>query len=106
MAKFLVQATYSAEGLRGLQREKASGRRDAIRRMVEGLGGKVESLYFSLGDYDVILTIDVPDIVTGTALAVAVSASGLVRTKTTQLLSVDELDRALSIAVEYRPPRG
>jgi uncharacterized protein with GYD domain len=106
MAKFLVQATYSADGLRGLQREKASGRQDAIRRMVQGLGGKVESLYFSLGDYDVILTIEVPDIVTGTALAVAVSASGLVRTRTTPLLSVEELDRALSIAVEYRPPRA
>ncbi|MGH8289859.1 MAG: GYD domain-containing protein [Steroidobacteraceae bacterium] len=106
MAKFLVQATYSAEGLRGLQREKASGRREAVTRTVEALGGKVESLYFSLGDYDVLLTIDVPDIVTGTALAVAVSASGLVRSRTTPLLSVEEVDRALSMAVEYRPPRA
>jgi uncharacterized protein with GYD domain len=106
MAKFLVQAAYSAEGLRGLQREKASGRRDAVKRAVEALGGKVENMYFSLGDYDVLLTIDVPDIVAGAALAVAVSASGLVRTRTTPLLTVEETDRALSMTVEYRPPRA
>jgi uncharacterized protein with GYD domain len=105
MAKFLVQATYTTDGLRGLQKEKASGRQDVVRRAVESLGGKVESMYFSLGDYDVILIIDVPDVIAGTALAVAVSASGLVRTRTTPLLSIEEADRALSKVVEYRPPR-
>lgn len=105
MAKFLVQATYTTDGLRGLQKEKASGRQDAVRRAVETLGGKVESMYFSLGDYDVILIIDVPDVIAGTALAVAVSASGLVRTRTTPLLSIEEADRALSKVVEYRAPR-
>ena len=106
MAKFLVQATYSAEGLRGLQKEKASGRQDAVRRAVEALSGKVEHMYFSLGDYDVVLIVDLPDIVAGTALAVAVSASGLVRTRTTPLLSIEEADRALSKAVDYKPPRA
>ena len=105
MAKFLVQATYTTDGLRGLQKEKASGRQDAVRRAVEALGGKVESMYFALGDYDVILIIDVPDVIAGTALAVAVSASGLVKTRTTPLLSIEEADRALSKVVEYRPPR-
>jgi uncharacterized protein with GYD domain len=106
MAKFLVQATYSAEGLKGLQQQKASGREDAVRRAVEALGGKLEHMYFSLGDYDVLLIVDLPDIVAGTALAVAASASGSVRTRTTPLLSVEEADRALSTAVEYRPARG
>lgn len=105
MAKFLVQATYSADGLRGLQKEKASGRQKAARRAVEALGGKVESMYFALGDYDVILIIDVPDIIAGTALSVAVSASGLLRSRTTSLLSIEEADRALSTPVEYAPPR-
>lgn len=106
MAKYLVQATYSADGLRGLQKEKASGRQEAVRRTLEALGGKVESMYFSLGDYDVILIVDVPDIIAGAALAVGVSASGLVRTRTTPLLSVEETDRALSKSIEYRPPRS
>ncbi|MDE2261474.1 MAG: GYD domain-containing protein [Gammaproteobacteria bacterium] len=106
MAKFLVQATYSADGLRGLQKEKASGRQEVVKRAVEALGGKVESMYFCLGEHDVILIIDVPDIIAGTALAIAVSSSGLVRTRSTVLLSVEEADRALSRSVDYRPPRA
>lgn len=106
MAKILLQATYTADGLRGLQKEKASGRQEVVKRAVEALGGKVESMYYSLGDYDVVLILDVPDIIAGTALAVAVSASGLVRTRSTVLLSVEEADRALSTSVNYRPPRA
>ena len=106
MAKFLVQATYSADGLRGLQKEKASGRQDVVKRAVAALDGKVESMYFSVGDHDVVLIVDLPDIIAGTALAIAVSASGLVRTRTTPLLTIEETDRALSKSVEYRPPRA
>jgi uncharacterized protein with GYD domain len=47
-----------------------------------------------------------PDMIVGTALAIAVSASGLVRTWTTPLLSIEETDRALSRSVEYKPLRG
>ena len=106
MAKFLVQATYSSDGLRGLQKEKASGRQEVVNRAVGALGGKVESMYFSLGDHDVVLIVDVPDLIAGTALAIAVSSSGLVRTRTTPLLTIAETDQALSKSVEYRPPRA
>lgn len=106
MAKFLVQATYSSDGLRGLQKEKASGRQEVVNRAVAALGGKVESMYFSLGDHDVVLIVDVPDLIAGTALAVAVSSSGLVRTRTTPLLTIQETDQALSKSVEYSPPRA
>lgn len=105
MSRYLVQATYSAEGLRGLQKEKASGRQEVVRRAVQGLGGKLESMYYSLGEHDVILIVDVPDIIAGTALALAVSSSGLVRTRTTPLLTMEEADRALAKSVDYRPPR-
>ncbi len=106
MAKYLIQASYTAEGLKGLQKDKASGRKQAITQLIEGLDGKVESLYYALGDHDVVLIVDVPDIVTGAALSLNVSASGLVRTKSTALLSVEEVDRALAKRVTYRPPGG
>lgn len=106
MAKFLAQATYKADGLKGLQKEKASGREAVVRRAVEALGGKLESMYFSLGEYDVVLIVDLPDNIAATAFGVAVSASGLVRTRTTPLLSIEETDQALSKSVDYRPPRA
>ena len=104
MPKYLVQAAYTAEGLKGLQKDKASGRKQAVAQAVEGLGGKLDALYFSLGDHDVVLIVDMPDAVSGAALGLRVSASGLVRTKTTALLTIEEADRALSKTVDYRAP--
>lgn len=104
MAKYLVQAAYTAEGFKGLQKDKASGRKQAVSRAVEALGGRLEAMYFALGDYDVVTIIDMPDAVTGAALGMRISASGLVRTKTTPLLSTEEADQALGKAVDYRAP--
>ena len=42
MAKYLVEASYTAEGLKGLQKEKASGRKAAVAEALKGLGGKLE----------------------------------------------------------------
>jgi uncharacterized protein with GYD domain len=104
MAKYLVEAAYSAEGLKGLQKDKASGRRQAVTNAVEGLGGKVDAMYFALGEHDVLLIVDMPDVVSGAALGLRVSATGLVRTKTTSLLTIEEADRALAKTVDYRAP--
>jgi uncharacterized protein with GYD domain len=104
MPKYMVAASYTAEGLKGLQKDKASGRRSAVNKVVESLGGKVEAMYFALGDQDVMVIVDLPDTVSATALALGVSASGLVRTKTTALLTVEETDKALGKKLDYSPP--
>jgi len=104
MPKYLVQAAYTAEGLKGLLKDKASGRKQAVTHAVESLGGKLDAIYYALGDHDVLLIVDVPDLVSGAALGLRVSATGLVRTKTTALLTTEEADRALSKTVEYRSP--
>ena len=106
MPKYLIQATYTAEGLRGVIKETASGRRAAVTRMIEAAGGKVEGFYYSLGDYDAVLIVNAPDTITGTALSLAASASGLVRTNTTSLLTVEEMDQAIAKSVDYVPPGG
>jgi uncharacterized protein with GYD domain len=104
MAKYLIQASYTPEGLRGLQKDKASGRKQAVSKVVESLEGKVETMYFALGDHDVVLIVDMPDIVSGAALSLAVSATGLVHTKSTALLTIEETDRALAKKIVYRAP--
>ena len=104
MPKYLISASYSAEGLRGLQRDKASGRRTALTSAVEGVGGKVEGFYYALGEDDAYVIADLPDNVSATALGIAISAAGLARTRTTVLMTVEEVDRALEKAVNYRAP--
>ena len=104
MAKYLIEATLSADGLKGIEKDTGSGRQTAFTKSVKGLGGKVEFFDFSLGEHDVIAIVDVPDIVTVAALALHISETGLVRTKTTALISAEEMNQAIKKKVEYRAP--
>ena len=104
MPKYLISATLNAEGLKGVQKDKASGRRRAWIAAIESLGGKLECGYFALGKEDAHLIVDLPDNVAAAALGLAVSSSGIGRTRTTALLTDAEVDRALERSVNYRPP--
>ena len=103
MAKFLIQGTYTAEGTKGLIKEGGSGRKAAVQKAVEGLGGKLDSIYYTFGAADVIVICDMPDTLSGLALSLAVNASGAVRISTTPILSVEEVDAACKKTVSYRP---
>jgi uncharacterized protein with GYD domain len=87
MAKYLVEARYTAEGAKGLAREGGTGRRAAAAKAVEGLGGKVESFYYAFGDVDAYVIFDVPDNVSAAALSLAVGQSGGINTKTVVLIN-------------------
>jgi uncharacterized protein with GYD domain len=104
MAKYLVKGSYQAEGVKGLIKDGATGRKAAVTKMIEGLGGKVEAFYYAFGETDVFVTIDVPDSTTAAALSMAVCASGTVRTTLTPLLTVEEVDAACKKTVSYRAP--
>lgn len=104
MPKYMVAASYTAEGLKGLQKDKASGRRQALQAAIEGVGGKVECAYYALGQDDVYIIADLPDNVTAAALGIAASATGLVHTRTVALMTVEEIDRAVEKTIAYRGP--
>jgi uncharacterized protein with GYD domain len=104
MPKFLIEASYSAEGLRGLAHDRASGREAAVKEALAGVGGKLEGVYFALGEADVYVLCDCPDHVSAAALSLAVSATGLVKTRTIPLLTVSETDKALAMKLGYRAP--
>ncbi|MEG3626377.1 GYD domain-containing protein [Streptomyces poriticola] len=104
MPKFLIQASYTPEGTKGLLAEGASGRRAAVEQAVSSLGGSVEACYFAFGEDDVVLIIDFPDQVAMAAVSLAVKASGGLRTRATPLLTLDEIDRATRREVSFRAP--
>jgi uncharacterized protein with GYD domain len=104
VAKYMITASYSAEGLKGLQKDKASGRRDAVRQACESIGGKLDAFYMAFGADDVVTIVDLPDNVAASALSLAASATGLVRTRTTVLLTPEEADKALAVTARYRGP--
>ena len=104
MPKFLLEASYVGEGVKGLLKEGGSSRRAAATKFVQSLGGSVEAFYYAFGAADAYIIIDVPDNVTAASLALTINASGLVTVKTTALMSVEEVDLAVKKSPTYRPP--
>ena len=102
MPRYLITASYTAEGAKGLLVEGGSGRRAQVQQAVQGLRGKLEAMYFAYGDNDVVLIADVPDAVSGLALSLAANASGTVKITTTPLITVEEMDAACKKSVSYR----
>jgi uncharacterized protein with GYD domain len=104
MPKYLIQGSYSPDGVKGLKKDGASRRRAVIDELVQKLGGRLECMYFGFGETDVFSIVDLPDAGTSAALSLAVAETGAVSLKTTVLLTAEELDGALKKSVGYRPP--
>lgn len=106
MAKYLFKVSYSAEGAKGLLKEGGTSRRELVKKIVEGAGGSLEAFYFSFGDEDAYVLVDLPDHATVTALSLTVSGTGAAAVTTIVLLTPEELDAASKQSFDYRPPGG
>jgi uncharacterized protein with GYD domain len=104
MPKYLIQAAYTAEGAKGLAKEGGSKRRASVEDMIKKVGGKMEGFYFAFGDADAVIIVDLPDAATAAAVSLAVGGSGAVKSKTTVLLTAEEMDQAAKKTVGYRAP--
>ena len=104
MAKYLVKASYTQDGIRGLMKEGGTARRAALQKVVEGVGGRIDAFYFAYGDADVYVISDLPDANTAMALSLAVNASGAVRLSTIPLITPEEMDAACKKSIAYRAP--
>jgi len=104
MPKYLLQASYTVEGIKGLRKEGGTSRRAAAEQLVKSLGGTVESFYYAFGDNDVYTVVDMPDHASMSAAALAIGASGAVTGKTIVLLTAEEVDAATKKTLTYRAP--
>jgi len=104
MPKYLVQASYIGDGVQGLRQEGGSARRAVVEKACASVGGRLDSFFYAFGDSDVVAIMDLSDNVTAAGVALLVAASGKVDIKTTVLLTPEEVDAAVKIGGEYRPP--
>jgi len=104
MPDYLVTASYTAEGVKGVLKTGGTARADAVEKAVKGLGGKVRSFHFAFGGDDAIVVVELPDNVAAAALGLAVASAGLSSIKTTVLLTPSEIDDAAKKQVAYTPP--
>ena len=106
MATYLYQVAYTSKAWE-TQVDNAQHPRERIRPAIEKLGGRIESMYYAFGEYDIIAIIEFPDNGSAAAFEIAAAAGGAVKAiQTTPLLSLDEGVQAMERAGEagYRPP--
>jgi len=103
MPKYLIEASYTLEGVKGVQRSGGTSRSEAIAALAESVGGRLESLYFAFGDHDVYVIVDLPDNESAAAVALSVNSTGGAAVRTVVLLTPEEVDAAAKRSVEYRP---
>ncbi len=104
MPKYLVQANYVGEGIKGLLKEGGSSRQAVVEKLADSMGGSLESMYYAFGETDVYMIVDLPDNASMTAVALLASSSGAVTVKTTVLLTPEEVDEAVKKTPIYSPP--
>lgn len=104
MPKFLVNASYSSEGTRGLLKEGGTSRQIMVKDMISRTGGKLEFFYYCFGESDVVAVVEVPDYATAAALSMGIKATGAVNIYLTPLISPEEIDEASKKSFAYRAP--
>jgi uncharacterized protein with GYD domain len=104
MPKYLAVASYTSEGIKGLTKAGGASRRAVDDKLLKSLGGHLEAFYFAFGDNDAYLILDVPDNLTAAAISLAVAGAGATKMKTIELLTPEEIDRAMQKHVDYAPP--
>jgi uncharacterized protein with GYD domain len=104
MPKFLFEASYTLEGIKGVQSAGGSARRDAVAQVASSVGGQLESFHFAFGESDAYVIVDLPDNESAAAVALVVNAAGGATVKTVVLLTPEEVDAAAQRSVDYRTP--
>jgi uncharacterized protein with GYD domain len=95
MPYYLVQASYTHDAWTTMLKNPQD-RTEGLRRLVEGLGGRLHGLYYAFGEHDVVVLAEVPDDQTAAALSLSAAAPGhLKEIKTTVLLTPEELTGVL-----------
>jgi uncharacterized protein with GYD domain len=106
MAHYLISANYTAAGAAGVLKSGGSARRDAVEKLVESVGGRLETFYFAFGTSDVIAIAEVPTPEAAASVALAVASAGGAGVSTTVLLTPEDVDAACRLTPQYAPPNA
>jgi uncharacterized protein with GYD domain len=107
MPYYLIQASYNQGAAKALL-ARPHDRSGVVKKMVESLGGKLQSFFLAFGEYDIVAIAELPGNEQAVAMGLAtVSGGALSKYNTTVLLSPDEAVGAMKKAkkVAYTPPK-
>ena len=104
MPKYLFTGSYTVQGSKGVMAEGGSARVAAVTKLMESLGGTLESFYFGFGSDDFYITADMPSNAAAAAVGLSVAAAGGATSRTIVLVTPEEVDDAVKLSPNYRAP--
>jgi uncharacterized protein with GYD domain len=104
MPRYLITASYTSEGAKGILAKGGTARRTAVEKSLADAGGRLESFDFAFGGEDVYAIAELPDNTTAAAFALNIAADGRTKIRTTVLITPEEVDAAAQQSVSYTGP--
>ncbi|MAE16248.1 MAG: GYD domain-containing protein [Deltaproteobacteria bacterium] len=110
MAFYMFQASYTDTSIKAMITNK-DNRKEAANKAISAAGGKMLSLFFCFGEYDIVAIIEAPDNTTIAGASLGIGSTGAFsKVKTTVLISPEEmsesLEKAEAFLPSYRPATG
>jgi uncharacterized protein with GYD domain len=93
MPTYVTLIKWTDQGVRNAK--DSVQRAGAFRSDLERRGGKLLSIYWTQGKYDIVTTIDAPDDQTAMAALIAIGGLGNVRTETLRAFNESEMQSIL-----------
>jgi uncharacterized protein with GYD domain len=105
MHRYLFRAAFTVEGLKNLQKQSATGFRAGVAKLVESVGGKLDSWYFDYTEGTACGFVEYPDENAAATAQMTVNSAGFARVTYRSVISAEDADKALARSVSTRPPQ-
>ncbi len=89
IAKFMMLGKYSVEAIRGITAERT----EKVAKAIEKAGGKVNSWFALLGNYDLVFIVDFPGVKEALKASVSLTKLTGIGFTTSPAISVEEFDK-------------
>jgi uncharacterized protein with GYD domain len=89
MTRYVSLINWTEQGIKNFR--DSTQRAEDFTKLVEGSGGTVRELLWTVGEYDIVCVADFPDEETGVATMLQVGGAGNVRSSTLRAFNADEM---------------
>ncbi len=93
MPRYVTLVNWTDQGVRNVK--ETVQRTEQVRRMMESMGGRLETFLWTQGRYDLVGVIEAPDDETASAIALRSAGRGTTRTETLRAFTAEEMTAIL-----------
>lgn len=93
MVTYVMLLNWTDQGIKNVK--DSPKRLDAVKKLAKSMGGEIISFYMTLGDYDLVLTVGMPNNDKFAGFALKVGSLGNVRSTTLKAYSEEEYRRII-----------